>query len=387
MLAATFTPKTMLEKLISFDTTSRESNLALIHFVQDYLEGHGIASALIHDESGEKANLYATLGPEVDGGVVLSGHTDVVPVDGQDWASDPFDCLEKDGLLYGRGTSDMKGFIATALALVPEFLARPLKAPIHLAFSYDEEVGCIGVHGIIRHMDGLAQRPKAVIIGEPSEMTVVNAHKGICAVRTTVRGLEAHSSATHLGVNSVIYAAELIGFLNRMAEGMQSSGKQNPRFEPPHTTVHVGTIGGGTALNIIPRETRFHWEWRGLPEDDTDVLGRFEAFAAEEVLPRMQAVYPGAEIRSEVTSEVRPLVPEDGSPAETLVLALAGSNQTFAVSYGTEGGAFQAGGTPAVICGPGSIVQAHKPNEFVALSQLDACADFLGKLGDHLAEA
>ena len=256
MAGTTYTPREMIDTLIGFDTTSRDSNLELIHFVRDYLDGHGIASTLIHDETGTKANLFATVGPEGNGGVALSGHTDVVPVDGQDWASDPFTVVERDGRLYGRGTSDMKSFSAIALALVPVMQAKGLKRPIHFALSYDEEVGCLGVHSLVDYLVKTGLRPQAVIVGEPTEMKVVNAHKGAFSFYTTVTGLEGHSSATDKGVNSIYYAAELIGFLQRLAEEMKTE-QVNDRFDPPYTTVHVGTVHGGTAQNIIPRETVF----------------------------------------------------------------------------------------------------------------------------------
>jgi len=384
-MAAAPTPRALLEQLVAFDTTSRDSNLHLIRFVEAMLAERGVRSTLIHDETGTKANLFATVGPEVDGGVVLSGHTDVVPVDGQDWRSDPFRAVERDGLLYGRGTSDMKGFIACCLALLPEMQAAKLARPLHFAFSYDEEVGCLGVDGIVRHIDGLTTRPRCVIVGEPTMMRAVNAHKGCCAVDTVVTGLEAHSSATHMGVNSVMYAAELVGCLAQLAEEMKTLAV-NDRFDPPYTTVHVGAIRGGTARNIIPKETTIVWEYRNLPEvDGRFILERFERFAREQVLPRMRAVHPGAEIRSTVGAEIRPLMPEKESAAESLVRALTGDNQSYAVSYGTEAGAFQEAGIPTVVCGPGDIAQAHKPDEFVALAQIDACAAFLRKLIHNLS--
>jgi acetylornithine deacetylase len=345
-----------------------------------------VASTLIHDDTGAKANLFATVGPEGDGGVVLSGHTDVVPVDGQDWDTDPFTVVERDGKLFGRGTSDMKSFSAIALALVPQMLAKPLKQPIHFALSYDEEVGCLGVHGLVGHLAEVGIRPQAVIVGEPTEMKVVNAHKGCYSFYTTVTGLEAHSSATPDGVNSIFYAAELIGFLQRLADEMKTE-QVNERFNPPFTTVHVGTVNGGTAQNIIPRQTVFSWECRVVPGGDPDDLrGRLETFANAEVLPRMREVHPGAEIKTVVRSAIPPLLPQDGSPAESLVLALAGSNQTHAVSYGTEAGIFQRdNNVPTVVCGPGNIREAHKPNEFIELSQIDECIGFMHRLIDRLS--
>jgi acetylornithine deacetylase len=384
-MTAAPTTRELVEKLVSFDTTSRDSNLHLIRFVEGYLTEAGVASKLIYDETGAKANLFATVGPEIDGGVVLSGHTDVVPVDGQDWSSDPFRCIARDGRLFGRGTSDMKSFIASCLALLPEMRKAKLKLPLHFAFSYDEEVGCLGVDGIVRHIEGMTTRPQAVIVGEPTMMKVVNAHKGVCAIDTVVTGLEAHSSATNMGVNSVFYAAELVNCIAKLAEEAKSAAR-NERFDPPYTTVHVGAIRGGTARNIIPKETTIHWEYRALPGvDGRWILERFERFAREEVLPRMRAVHPGAEIRTVVGAEIRPLMPEKDSAAEALVRALTGANQSYAVAYGTEAGAFQQAGVPTVVCGPGDIAQAHKPDEFIALAQLDACDDFLRKLIRHMA--
>ncbi len=386
MVQARYSTREMIDKLISFDTTSRDSNLALINFVADYLADLGVEPVIIPDETGKKANLFATLGPAVDGGVVLSGHTDVVPVDGQDWDSDPFQVKEADNKLFGRGTSDMKSFCAVAAALAPDMLAANMKVPIHFAFSYDEEVGCLGVGGIVEHIDGLTHNPRAVIVGEPTEMKVVNAHKECCAIRTTVQGLEAHSSATHKGVSSIMYAADLIGFLDRMAQDL-SDGPKSERFDPPYTTIQVGLINGGTAPNIIPKETSFRWEFRAVDAGQGDeILERFENYAVQKVLPRMREVYPEAQIKIDVGGRVPPLLPEDGSDAETLALALVNSNQTYAVSYGTEGGIFQQqSGIPTVICGPGSIDQAHKPNEFIALSEVQACEDFVRKLIQHLA--
>jgi acetylornithine deacetylase len=384
-MTAAPTTRELVEKLVSFDTTSRDSNLHLIRFVEGYLAEAGVASKLIYDETGAKANLFATVGPEIDGGVVLSGHTDVVPVDGQDWSSDPFRCVARDGRLYGRGTSDMKSFIASCLALLPEMRKTKLKHPLHFAFSYDEEVGCLGVDGIVRHIEGMTTRPQAVVVGEPTMMKVVNAHKGVCAIDTVVTGLEAHSSATNMGVNSVFYAAELVNCIARLAEEAKSEARSE-RFDPPYTTVHVGAIRGGTARNIIPKETTIHWEYRALPGvDGRWILERFERFAQQEVLPRMRAVHPGAEIRTAVGAEIRPLMPEKDSAAEALVRALTGANQSYAVAYGTEAGAFQQAGVPTVVCGPGDIAQAHKPDEFIALAQLDACDDFLRKLIRHMA--
>ncbi len=378
----TFNTQEMLAHLVAFDTTSRESNLALIEFVQDYLEGHGVESMLFHNDASTKANLYATIGPrDVPGGIVLSGHTDVVPVDGQEWASDPFALREHDGRLYGRGTADMKGFIASALALVPEFVAGVGRTPLHLAFSYDEEVGCLGVHSMVRHIAAHLPRPNAVIVGEPTLMQVVNSHKGIRTFTTEIIGLEAHSSTPHLGVNAIDVAVQLINYLHGLRKEMQARGDASGRFDPPYSSLHVGVIDGGTALNILPRRCRFQWEIRPLPGQDPDeIAARFNAYAMNKVLPALRAISAQASITTRQRADVPPLAPQDTSPAQVLVTALRGSNAMHAVSYTTEAGIFQDAGIPAVVCGPGSIDQAHKPDEFVARSELAACDAFLRQL-------
>lgn len=376
----------MLRRLVAFDTTSRNSNLDLIHFIRDYLAGHGVACDLVLDKDRRKANLYATLGPKNEGGIVLSGHTDVVPIDDQDWQTDPWTLTERDGLLYGRGTCDMKGFVACCLAMVPDFLERELKEPIHLAFSYDEEVGCLGVHSLIAHVVAHYPTPRLCLVGEPSMMQVVDAHKGIRSFITTVTGLEAHSSATHVGVNAIMVAAGLIRFLTELGEELRDRGDETGRFTPPFTTLSVGTIEGGTAVNIIPRHCRFVWEYRALPGTDAEEpIRRFDEYVRKKVLPAMQVKAPGIADVVTVPRSITPaLRPDPGSAAETLAKALAGVNDTLAVSYATEAGIFQVNGIPTVVCGPGDILQAHRPNEFVAISQIDACMTFLGKLADRV---
>lgn len=372
----------MIERLVSFDTTSRESNLPLIHFVRDYLVSHGVESALIYDETGRKANLYATIGPDGVPGIALSGHTDVVPVDGQPWHTDPFRLVEKDGRLYGRGTADMKSFSAIVLAMVPEFAARKLETPVHLALSFDEEIGCLGAPIMIERLGAeLGPKPKIVIVGEPTDMAVVNAHKGVICFQTRVRGLEAHSSASHRGVNAVHYAAKLIGFLMELGEEMEARQAPESGFDPPYTTIHVGTIHGGTAQNIVPLDCAFTWEYRLMPGADPDEIHqRFERFANERVVPRMHAVDSNTMIETELICSVPGLKPERESPAESLVMALVRSNRTEVVAYGTEAGQFQQAGIPTVVCGPGSILQAHQPNEYIELSQVRACEAFLRRL-------
>ncbi|MCH9020809.1 MAG: acetylornithine deacetylase [Proteobacteria bacterium] len=376
----------MIERLVGFDTTSHKSNLALIDFVADYLAGHGVVTARTFDDDRRKANLFATLGPGGAGGVVLSGHSDVVPVEGQPWDTEPFRVVEKDGRLYGRGTADMKSFLAIALAFVPEFLRRGLAVPVHLALSYDEEIGCLGAGRMIDKVVEAGLDPAVVIVGEPTGMHVVNAHKGTRAFTTTVTGHEAHSSATQRGVNAVMAAAELIRYLATLGDEMKARADAESGFDPPFTSVHVGPIEGGTALNIIPRRCVFQWEYRSMPEEDTDeIIERFNAFAAT-LEPPMQAIAAGCGIETVADCRVIGLEPEDASPAERLVMALTGDNRAAKVSFGTEAGLFQKAGMSAVICGPGDIAQAHKPNEFIELSQVEACVAFMRRLIDRLAQ-
>ena len=370
----------MLAWLVAFDTTSRVSNLPLIEFVETYLNSLDVPHFRVDYECGAKTNLYATIGPDVAGGIVLSGHTDVVPVDGQSWTSNPFKLTERDGKLYGRGTCDMKGFIAVALALVPKFKAMNLKTPIHLALSCDEEVGCKGVRPLVTHMRDQLKKPRAVFVGEPTDMQVVNGHKSAVTFSTEVKGHAAHSSLTHQGVNAIMAAAEMVSEMGRIREDLISIGDPTGRFDPPYSTIHVGVIAGGTAKNIVPSQCDFQWETRLVPGADREfVPKRMEAMALK-LEPAMKAVAPETGIATTKTNEVPGLAPEEGSEAERMALHAAGANATHAVSYCTEAGLFQAIGIPAVICGPGSIEQAHKPDEFVSLAQLELCEKFLLRL-------
>jgi acetylornithine deacetylase len=373
--------KAMLARLVAFDTTSRNSNLALIADVRGLLAEHGIASRLVHNDEGTKANLLASIGPMVPGGVVLSGHTDVVPVDGQAWRTDPFAVVEQDGKLYGRGTADMKGFLAVVLSALPQMSAAPLKRPLHLAFTYDEEVGCLGAPSLIRLLNAELPAPAAVVVGEPTEMKVVTAHKGITGVRTTVTGHEAHSSQPHRGVSAVMVAAELIGFLQGLAQEAAAAGPRNGLFEPPHTTITVNRIEGGTALNILAGHCTFHWDVRALPEDDPEhYIARFMAHCRDEVLPRLRAIAPTCDIETVPRAGTPALKPLPHSAAEELCRRLTGDNQTRAVSFAAEGGQYQGAGLSTAVCGPGSIAQAHQPNEFIAVDQLAAGARFVRDL-------
>ncbi|MCB1377670.1 MAG: acetylornithine deacetylase [Alphaproteobacteria bacterium] len=385
MTGQTHTSEEMLARLIAFDTTSRDGNIPLIEFVEDYLGGWGIPCIRVDYEAGKKTNLYATIGPDIAGGIVLSGHTDVVPVDGQPWTSDPFVLTAKeDGRLYGRGTCDMKGFIAVCLAMVPQFVRTKLKSPIHLALSCDEEVGCKGVRPLVAHLRDHLPRPRAVIVGEPTSMKVVNAHKSALTFATEVKGHEAHSSLTHHGVNAIMVAGELLCEINRIRGDLIREGDPTGRFDPPYSTVHVGVIEGGTAKNIIPRHCAFQWETRLLPTADPDyTINRFDAFSRT-LEPAMKAVAPDTGIATETANRVPGLAPEEDSAAEHLALHLANANSTHAVSYVTEAGLFQQIGIPTVVCGPGSIEQAHKPDEYIDVSELRKCEEFMQRLAGSL---
>ena len=372
----------MLKRLVAFDTTSRNSNLDLIKYIQSYLEDFGVASTLVPNEEGTKANLYATIGPDAPGGIVLSGHTDVVPVDGQPWSSDPWTITEKpDGNLYGRGTCDMKGFIAVALAHVPAFQRARLKVPMHFAFSYDEEIGCLGAHSLVEKLMGNVPRPQAVIVGEPTMMGVVNAQNAGGGLVATFTGVEAHSSMTHLGVSAIHFAGDFIHWLNELQEEL--SQRRHPHLDtlPNHTTINVGIVSGGTAGNILARECTLRWGYRTLPGDDAmEVQRRAEKYVAELLLPKMRKKHPAANITLERRSFVPGLKPEENEAAAKLALQWTGGNRTYAVPYGTEAGIFRGHGIPTVICGPGDISQAHQPNEFVARSQMNACDAFMAKM-------
>lgn len=376
----------LIETLVRFDTTSRSSNLALIHHVRDYLAGFGVESRLIHDATGAKANLYATIGPDDVGGVMLSGHTDVVPVDGQEWATDPFRVETRDGNIYGRGTCDMKSFIAAALAFVPRFAARRLVRPLHLCLSYDEEVGCLGVRGVIAAFEGMAVRPAMCVVGEPTSMRVVVAHKGKRGYRALVRGAEAHSSLAPRAVNAIEYAALLIAHIRALGRRRAAEGPFDADFDVPHTTFHTGVVSGGTALNIVPGRCSFDFELRHLPGEDADAL--FESvrrYAVETLEPEMKAVAPGAAIAFEPISEFPGLDTDPGEEVVRFVKALAGRNDHAKVAFGTEAGLFQGQGrVPTVVCGPGDIAQAHKPNEFIAVDQVALCEAFMARLLERL---
>jgi acetylornithine deacetylase len=375
----------MIRRLVSMDTTSRNSNLELIGFIGEHLAGLGIESRLVHDETGRKANLYATLGPGDKPGIALSGHTDVVPVDGQDWSSSPWTVAERDGRLFGRGTADMKSFIAVVLTALPEIIRRKPKSPIHLIFSYDEEVGCLGVRRLLEVLAKAPVRPLACIIGEPTSMKVMVGHKGKKSVRCRVHGRECHSSLAPQGVNAIDYAAELVGRLRSMARRMAEKGPFDANFDVPFTTVHTGVMQGGTALNIVPKDCQFDFEFRYVPGVDPEALySEIRGFAEKELLPQMRAVASEAGFDWEQISAFPGLDTPVDSEIVEFVKSLTGANSTGKVAFGTEGGLFQEAGIPTVICGPGDIAQAHKPDEYVDVEQVALCEDFMGRLTDKL---
>ncbi|KAB0548079.1 acetylornithine deacetylase [Pseudomonas argentinensis] len=381
------TSRALLERLIGFATVSRDSNLELIEFIREYLAGFDVASELFHNAEGTKANLFATIGPTDRGGVVLSGHTDVVPVDGQAWTVEPFQLSERDGRLYGRGTADMKGFIACVLAAVPSLVQRPLQVPVHLAFSYDEEVGCLGVRSMLAELEKRPHKPTLCLIGEPTELKPVLGHKGKLAMRCEVHGAACHSAYAPYGVNAIEYAARLIGHLGDIGARLAQPEHHDPRFDPPFSTVQTGLIKGGRALNIVPAECEFDFEVRALPGFDAQrVPDELQRYAAEQLLPKMQAVSAASDIRLQPLSAYPGLATPPDSEAARLLARLCGSNDFGTVAFGTEGGLFDGAGIPTVVCGPGSMDQGHKPDEFVAIEQLQGCDVLLQRLADYLCE-
>ncbi|MGD9670984.1 MAG: acetylornithine deacetylase [Hyphomicrobiaceae bacterium] len=382
MHGPTYGTKELLARLVAFDTTSHKSNVAIQRFIEDYLAQHGVASELIFTDDGEKANLFATIGPRDKAGVALSGHTDVVPVAGQSWETDPFQMSERGGRLYGRGTADMKGFLACVLAAVPDFKRRKLKTPIHIAFSYDEEIGCVGVRPMIAELGRSLPRPRMVFVGEPTSMTVVDGHKGPVRWHITVSGRAAHSSMAPLGVNAVHYASLVIDELMRIEEELKSSTRDE-RFDPPYATLQVTEISGGTASNIVPITCRLGFEIRATPGLDVEAIEtRLDRFVKEKCLPRMHSVAPEAAIDIRISNRVPPFGAERTAEVVSLAMKLAGQNDTHAVSYATEAGLFQHAGAPSVVCGPGNIAQAHTANEWIAESELEKCMGFLTRLAE-----
>ncbi|CAN1601207.1 acetylornithine deacetylase [Pseudomonas sp. B21-028] len=379
--------RALLARLVGFATVSRDSNLALIGFVRDYLHGLGVACELVYNPERTKANLLASIGPSVPGGVVLSGHTDVVPVDGQAWTVEPFCLSEADGKLFGRGTADMKGFLASVLAAVPMFLSSPLRRPVHLAFSYDEEVGCLGVRGLLEVLPQRIEQPALCLIGEPTGLQPVLGHKGKLAMRCHVKGAACHSAYAPSGVNAIEQAARLIGRLSQIGAGLAEPSRHDARFDPPYSTVQVGVIQGGTALNIVPADCRFDFEVRALPDFAPQaVVEQLRAYA-EQLLPTMRAVQADTAIHFEHLSAYPGLATSPDSAAARLLARLCGNDAFGTVAFGTEGGLFHQAGIATVICGPGSMEQGHKPDEYVSVEQMAACDRLMDRLANDLSES
>jgi acetylornithine deacetylase len=380
--------RAILETLVGFDTTSRNSNLALIEWVEAYLDGHGVPHRRVLSPDGTKSNLLATVGPAIEGGAVLSGHTDVVPVDGQPWTSDPFSIVERDGRLYGRGTCDMKGFLALALAAVPDLVAAAPRRPVHLAFSYDEETGCLGAPAMIEVIRRELPAPAFVVVGEPTDMVAVNGHKGIATFHVTVTGREAHSSQTQQGVSAVMAAVKLMASLTALAERLERDADPASPFTPKGATLTIGIVHGGTAHNILARECSFVFDLRcPAPLDPQVLLAGFFAEAAA-MDKALKARAPEAGVVVEMHSSVPGFAPEPDGAAESFARRFAGDNgPPRAVSFATEAGQFQRAGLSTVLCGPGSIEQAHQPDEFVEIAQMERGVDFMRRLTEWAAGA
>ena len=382
------TTKQILSDLIAFPTVSVDSNLDMISYLAARLKDCGAKVEIFHDETGKKANLFATLGPQIDGGIVLSGHSDVVPVTDQDWTTDPFVMDERHGRLYGRGTCDMKGFIAATVAMAPHFAQRVTNTPLHFAFTYDEETGCIGAGHLVEALKERNITPRLAIIGEPTSMRIIEGHKGCFEYSTRFQGLEGHGSAPDLGVNAVEYAARYVSRLLELKAKLTTMAPDSSRFEPPWTTVNVGALHGGSVHNVIAPKAQVDWEMRPVQASDASfVKAALHAYCEDELLPAMRKVYPDAQIDTEVVGEVAGLIPEDDNEARKLLMELTGANGADLVPFGTEAGLFQSMGMDVVVCGPGSIEQAHKADEFIALDQLADCLKLLEKLGDTLSKS
>ena len=380
----------ILSTLVAFDTVSHKSNRALIDWVSDYLDGLGVAVSTLPSADGAKANVFATIAPDgvrqKGGGILLSGHTDVVPVDGQVWQSDPFRLTAADGRLYGRGACDMKGYIACVLAAVPQMLAAPLSRPIHLAFSYDEEIGCFGAIDLIDHMAADGIRPAMAFVGEPTSMRVVNAHKGSCGMKTKVTGLACHSSRTDQGVNAIYGAMDIVDLLRRRADALAADPDSVGLFEPPYTTINVGIAQGGSARNTVAGDCLLLWDIRATREGMVaTVRGEVEAAVADRILPALRERHAGAAIDIETLFDIPPLLPQPNSAAEALARQLAGTGAACSAAFGSEAGLFQQAGMPCILCGPGNIAQAHAPDEWIAETELAACLAFLDRLVAHEA--
>ncbi len=374
----------VLDQLIAFPTISSDSNSACINWIEDYLTKFGARCTLSSDAPG-KANIFATLGPDVDGGIILSGHTDVVPVEGQNWTSDPFKLRRSEDKLFGRGTCDMKGFIACCLVMAEEVAATDLKRPLHFAFTYDEETGCMGAKVLVDELIKSGLKPSACIIGEPTLLKIIEGHKGCCQYSCEFTGIEGHSSLPHQAVNALEYATQYVARLMELRQEFPSRQPENSRFDPPHSTLQICGLHSGVAHNVIPNVAVVDWEMRPVQDSDQQFVREAIAkYVALDLLPGMKATNPACNIVETFASEVDAMEPEPDNEATEIVRQLTGDNETGVVSFGTEAGVFQTAGVSAVICGPGSIEQAHKPDEFVTLAQLDGCLAMLARLGERL---
>ncbi|MFQ5437635.1 MAG: acetylornithine deacetylase [Paracoccaceae bacterium] len=375
----------ILNELIAFPTVSADSNLMIIEYLASWLEHTGARIDLFHDETGAKANLFATIGPDVDGGIVLSGHTDVVPATEDDWTNNPFDMIKRDGKLYGRGTCDMKGFIAATVAMAPVLAEHATKRPIHFAFTYDEEVGCLGGQALVDSLQAKGIRPAMAIIGEPTMMRIIEGHKGCCEYTTHFEGCAGHGSAPERGVNAVEYAVRYVNRLLEVREALRVRAPKDSRFSPPWTTLNTGSLTGGVAHNVIASHAAVEWDMRPVQDSDAAfVREEMRSYVYNHLLPAMQGVWPDASIVTEVIGEVAGLIPTDENQARQIMMELTGANTADVVAFGTEAGLFQSMGMDVVVCGPGSIEQAHKPDEFVSLDQLDQCLSMLERLKGRL---
>ncbi|WP_375259983.1 acetylornithine deacetylase [Citreimonas sp.] len=380
--------ESILGALIAHPTVSTDPNVALIEHMAERLEASGARVEVFRDASGGKANLWGTIGPEGDGGIVLSGHSDVVPVADQDWSMDPWALTRRDDLLYGRGTCDMKGFIAASIAMAPHFAAQELRRPVHFCFTHDEEVGCLGARQLVPQLEARGIRPSIAIVGEPTTMQIIEGHKGCCEYTARFTGLEGHGSAPDRGVNAVLYAVRYVTRLMELAEELKHRAPRDTPFDPPWTTVNVGRLSGGVAHNVIPGKAEVEWEMRPSQYGDAEFVKEQLAHLVEhDLLPAMRAVSPWADITTEVIGEVVGLEPMTDNAARDLVRELTGDMDAHTVPFGTEAGLFQGMGMSVVVCGPGSIAQAHKPDEYISRPQLQACLDMLQGLRRSLVAA
>ncbi|MEE9587773.1 MAG: acetylornithine deacetylase [Hyphomicrobiaceae bacterium] len=387
MEAETSSAVEILDRMVAFETISARPNLDFVRYVEDQLMREGVPAHLSHDGAGERANIHAAIGPAVSGGVVLNGHTDVVPVDGQDWTSNPFRLAQRDDRRSARGAVDMKGFLACMLAAVPMWSKKDLKRPIHVSMCYDEEIGGLGAPALVADMGRTVPRPSLAIVGEPTEMNIIAGHKGGFEFRTEFSGLEAHAADPGKGASAIFFAARFINHLEDLANQLADQPDAESPYDPPYTTLNVGTIEGGTARNIIPGRCALDWELRPLPGDDSEaLLAGINDYVQTRLLPEMRRLYPDADIRTKLQAKVPALDHRNSDEAATFLHAITGLDNTAVVSFGTDAGHFCNAGISTAVFGPGSIAQAHKPDEYIEVSQIAACMSFFNRLGDHLAQ-